>query len=98
MRRATDATKLTFSTPVVAAIIVWVLSLAAAWYGVQTRLGEIQSDVRVIGERLENQNETSIVKQQQWEARIKESELTIKSHDIRIRQLETDFARLGRRP
>lgn len=92
-RRATDAAKLNFSSSSVVQIVIWVLSLAAAWYGVQTKLSEIQTEVRVIGARMDGDAKLNDRDAAARDARIRDIENTQKAHDIRIRQLETDAAR-----
>lgn len=93
--RSTDAAKLNFSAPVVAAIVLWVISLAGAWYGVQSRLSEIQTDVRVIGEKIANQNDTNTLKMQARDDRVEKIENLQQRHDIRIRTIETALTAKG---
>src|SRR5262245_1250980 len=94
-RVAPDASKLNFTTNSVAQIVIWVLSLAAAWYGVQSKLGEIQSDVRVIATRMDGDSKLSEKDATARDARIRELEVTYKAFEIRIRNLETENARRG---
>lgn len=93
--RAADASKLNFPVSAVVAIVVWVLSLAGAWYGVQSRLSDIQSDVRNIGTRMDAQSDLGAVKEKQrddavdaLDKKVKMMELDIKDMDRKVTLLQ----------
>ena len=96
-RRALEAERVRLAPSSVAAIIVWVLSLAGAWYGVQSKLSEIQSDVRNISTRMDGDSKLAERDATTRDLRIRELENLAKSYDIRIRQLENENARRGAR-
>ena len=94
-RRNTDATKLNFSTNSVAQIVIWVLSLAAAWYGVQSQLSEIQASIKVMSTQMIGDAKLSERDAKDRDSRVRELEVNMKAYDIRIRQLENENARRG---
>lgn len=96
-RRLADASKLNFSASSVIQIVIWVLSLAAAWYGVQSKLSNIETKIEIISTEMKGDNKLNERDSTARDTRIRELEVTMKAYDIRIRQLETENARRGGR-
>jgi hypothetical protein len=88
----TNVSKLSVPIGSVPQIVIWVLSLAAAWYGVQSQLRDIQASIRVISTQMEGDTKLNDRDMANRDAKIREIEVNMKAYDIRIRALETDMA------
>jgi len=90
-----DVEKSRFSATTVAAIVVWVLALAAQWYGMQGKFAEINTALSIIAKQMEGDTKLAERDATTRDSRIRELEVTGKAFEIRIRQLENDNARRG---
>lgn len=91
--RSSDAAKLSFSTTAVAAIVIWVLSLTAQWYGMQGKFSEINTALQIISTQMQGDTKLAEKDAAAKDARIRELEVTTKAFEIRMRNLETENAR-----
>jgi uncharacterized protein HemX len=94
-RRSVDAEKTKFSVTTVAAIVVWVLALAAQWYGMQGKFAEINTALSIIAKQMEGDTKLAERDATARDARIRELEVAAKAYEIRLRQLENENARRG---
>ena len=98
-RRNSDATKLSLSVTTVvvmlASVVIWVISIVGAYYGVQSKMDAIQSDVRNLSTEVKGGAQLVEKDNAGRDEKIHDLENTVKAHDIRIRNLETENARRG---
>ena len=90
-----DAEKTKFSVTTVAAIVIWVLALAAQWYGMQGKFSEINTALSIIAKQMEGDSKLAERDATARDTRIRELELGAKQFEIRVRQLENENARRG---